>query len=325
MNMTPEFDPNDLNTEHAGLTPVAPITPAIETSVQIVRKPRVWTVFVVFVLSLVLYVVVVGICFVAVMVMTADHSVTDPKDFGSVVQNPLNHPRALLASAFGAAMVVIFMAVAATACSPVPWKARINFRRPQLSAVRWLVALVGAIAFGIVLNGLAGLKLLPESVALEAIEKAVTSANGVWLLIVFFVIGLLPGFSEELLFRGYFQTRLVERWGAAVGILVTAVIFGLFHLDLVQGLYAAAIGVYLGCLTVWSRSIIPAMICHSFNNTNTLFVVLATYAPWLETPQSVPVGFALIAVGLTLIGISLWYLRSRATQPGLSNLEIAAV
>jgi membrane protease YdiL (CAAX protease family) len=37
------------------------------------------------------------------------------------------------------------------------------------------------------------------------------------------------GFGEEIVFRGYIQTRLVERYRAIWGILITAMIFVLLH------------------------------------------------------------------------------------------------
>ena len=50
--------------------------------------------------------------------------------------------------------------------------------------------------------------------------------------------GLGPGFGEELLFRGYIQTRLRQRWPRLVALAVTACLFGFIHFDLVQGAFA---------------------------------------------------------------------------------------
>lgn len=43
------------------------------------------------------------------------------------------------------------------------------------------------------------------------------------------VLYLAMGFGEEIVFRGYVQTRLVERYRAVWGILITAVVFVLLH------------------------------------------------------------------------------------------------
>jgi len=42
--------------------------------------------------------------------------------------------------------------------------------------------------------------------------------------------GIAAGFSEELLFRGFFAKRFIKWWGFRWGNIVQAVLFGLFHL-----------------------------------------------------------------------------------------------
>ena len=62
-------------------------------------------------------------------------------------------------------------------------------------------------------------------------------------------IGVLPGFAEELLFRGYVQTRLSQRWGRWWGVGIAAALFGIMHIDPVHGTFAGIFGLYLGYLT----------------------------------------------------------------------------
>lgn len=60
------------------------------------------------------------------------------------------------------------------------------------------------------------------------------------------IIGLVPGFCEELLFRGYVQRRLTARWGPAVGILIASVAFGLAHLMPHVVVFATVLGIWFG-------------------------------------------------------------------------------
>jgi membrane protease YdiL (CAAX protease family) len=48
-------------------------------------------------------------------------------------------------------------------------------------------------------------------------------------IILFFVWAMLNGFWQELVFRGYLQTRVVERHNATVGILTVTIYFILIH------------------------------------------------------------------------------------------------
>jgi membrane protease YdiL (CAAX protease family) len=90
------------------------------------------------------------------------------------------------------------------------------------------------------------------------------------------VITLLPsllmsatvaGIGEEAGFRGYLQGPLERRYGPALGITITSIIFGLAHLT--HGAFLPAIlfdigwGALYGLLTHWSGSIVPAIILHS--------------------------------------------------------------
>lgn len=78
---------------------------------------------------------------------------------------------------------------------------------------------------------------------------------------------------EELFFRGLVQTRLVARWGATRGILVTSAMFGAGHLigwrgpaSLLAATAIAAGGVVLGYLRHRTGRLGTSMVAHSLFN-----------------------------------------------------------
>lgn len=79
--------------------------------------------------------------------------------------------------------------------------------------------------------------------------------------------GVVSGVIEEVAFRGYLQSRL-ERYGAGTAIIVTSIVFALFHvvhgwqalLILGPGLFVAS-GLY-GMLAYHTGSILPGMAIH---------------------------------------------------------------
>ena len=90
---------------------------------------------------------------------------------------------------------------------------------------------------------------------------------------------LMPAIAEELLFRGAFQ-GLMRPCGSAAAIFAPALLFGVLHLDLAQGLTAFACGVFLGWLAERSGSILPGMLLHLVNNALAfLTIYLRYYAP----------------------------------------------
>lgn len=68
-------------------------------------------------------------------------------------------------------------------------------------------------------------------------------ANNIWLQIVTLII--LGPFMEELLFRGLIYNRLKKISDSSIAAYVSAIIFGVYHLNLVQGIYTFIIGILL--------------------------------------------------------------------------------
>jgi len=105
------------------------------------------------------------------------------------------------------------------------------------------------------------------------------SMIGVSLPIFFqnFVLYLIMGFGEEVVFRGYVQRRLVERFKAIWGILTTAVVFVLLHqisysLSPVIILSGVMLWTTIGALYYLSKSLYLVVMFHGVMNTllNTL-------------------------------------------------------
>ncbi len=147
---------------------------------------------------------------------------------------------------------------------------------------------------------------LGDQGTLALLKGVFKNASPMRLLMTALVVGFLAGTAEEMLFRGFMQTRLTARWGPAAGVVVTSLCFGLAHFDIVQGSAAVALGLFLGAITEWSGSLRPAIICHVMNN------VLGTLAPALlqslDDPGVHPATLVVGAVGLIIL---VPWLRSR--------------
>ena len=145
---------------------------------------------------------------------------------------------------------------------PAPWSP--GFCLPVFLGVANLANLAGALINHITDNPTTS-ELLPS--------------GGPELLVCFISLCIMPAVAEELLFRGAFQ-GLMRPCGSAAAIFAPALLFGLLHLDLAQGLTAFACGVFLGWLTERSGSILPGMLLHLVNNTLAfLTIYLRYYAP----------------------------------------------
>lgn len=137
---------------------------------------------------------------------------------------------------------------------------------------------------------------LPE--ALSGFEKvvramedslAVTSAfitkfeNIGQLILGIFVVAIIPGIGEELVFRGLVQNHIYRISGNVhVAIWLAALLFSIFHLQFYGLVPRMLLGVLFGYLYFFSGNIIYPMVAHFFNNGFTL-VMLYLYQQNLVT------------------------------------------
>lgn len=111
-------------------------------------------------------------------------------------------------------------------------------------------------------------KFKAMELAREAQEAALININSFSRYIIsLFVIALLPAIFEETFFRGGLQ-NLFTRWfkGPWVAILLTAVIFSLIHLSYYGFLVRFALGVVLGFIFYYSRSLWLNILLHFLFN-----------------------------------------------------------
>ena len=97
--------------------------------------------------------------------------------------------------------------------------------------------------------------------AMAAVEMASTTGSTFSMYIYVCFLGPI---AEELLFRGI-VLRTLRPWGKQAAILISALVFGLFHGNVVQIPFAFAVGVVLGYVAV-EHSIIWAIVLHIINN-----------------------------------------------------------
>lgn len=108
----------------------------------------------------------------------------------------------------------------------------------------------------------------------------ITQNVPVWLGIL--IIGCLPGFVEETLYRGIIFTAFRKR-SILTGIVVSALCFGLMHLNFNQMLYAVYLGVIFALIVEATGSLVSTMILHMlFNAVNTAYVyILPVLYEWM--------------------------------------------
>jgi membrane protease YdiL (CAAX protease family) len=101
----------------------------------------------------------------------------------------------------------------------------------------------------------------------------------------FFGVAVVIGVYEELVFRGFLMTRLrraTRSWTAAV-LISTAVFTALHALDQtpVALIWIAMLSLIFSVVTIWRRSIAPAIVAHIlFNFTQFIGLALQSGESW---------------------------------------------
>ena len=86
------------------------------------------------------------------------------------------------------------------------------------------------------------------------------------ILISMITVGIIGPIAEEFLFRGVIYNTLNKKISIKWTIIIQAILFGVFHGNLVQGTYATLLGLIFGYVTYKTKSLWPAIIMHMANN-----------------------------------------------------------
>lgn len=89
-------------------------------------------------------------------------------------------------------------------------------------------------------------------------------------------MALLAPLIEELMFRGAIQGYLMRRCSPWTGIVASAVVFGVIHMNPQQVVYATLLGIVFGWIYYRTRSLLPVIVGHVLNNS----VAVVTMKVW---------------------------------------------
>jgi uncharacterized protein len=134
------------------------------------------------------------------------------------------------------------------------------------------------------------------------------------------LLTVIAPLAEEFVCRGWLMPALLSRWGSAVAITVTALLFGLMHLNPWQFFYAFYLGAWLGWVYTRTRSVWPCVAGHAVNNGLAWSTTLvAPEEPTsanssLEAPELLPWPVVILSL-LTAIVCAAWLRRAAAREP----------
>jgi len=150
------------------------------------------------------------------------------------------------------------------------WAAAAFWGFKKVRAAPLLLCVSLGVSLNFFISGVMALLPIPDT------EQPFEALLGDNLVLMLFSMALISPFLEEVIFRGAVQNRLIKMMGAPGAVILQAFLFGLIHLNLLQGAYAFAIGVIIGAVYLWYGSIwVPVAIHVVFNATSVILSHIA--------------------------------------------------
>lgn len=173
------------------------------------------------------------------------------------------------------------------------WRERPFPFRERLGGARVPGAL--ALGFGacIVLTVIVGLaaQIFPSAfTSYEKLMDTLDITNSAFAIPYVMLVGPI---AEEFIFRGVILDRLKPAFSFWTANALQAALFGIFHMNMIQGLYAFVLGMLLGMVVQVTGTVLASMLMHiTFNSTSIGLGLLEAHAPALYSHVSVVIVIA---------------------------------
>lgn len=143
----------------------------------------------------------------------------------------------------------------------------VTIEKKRMSAGQWIIAFImcyGAM-YASNLVGVFLTQIIGMVKGSEVTNSIFEAATGSTLLVNFFLMVICAPIAEELLFRKLLIDRTVK-YGEGVAVLFSGLLFGLFHGNLNQFVYAFVLGLFFGFIYVKTGNVLYSTLLHMFVN-----------------------------------------------------------
>lgn len=184
---------------------------------------------------------------------------TSPKDIEEFVNTHV-----LLITAAGAVFASVFLILFFYLDGQ---KGRIE-KKKSSNAKDFVMAIIGGAGIAIILNiliGLTGISGIDNT--FQKISEAIKSTP---IVITIICAGIIIPIVEEIIFRGLIFNRIKFQYNLTAAMLISSVVFGIYHGNIIQGIYATMLGVCLAYTYNKTKNILIPIFIHISANTSVL-------------------------------------------------------
>ncbi len=124
---------------------------------------------------------------------------------------------------------------------------------------------------------------------------------------------ILGPIAEEVVFRGLIHQRIRDAFGVVPAVICSAVLFGIFHGNMVQFIYAGLMGLFLSYFMEYFHSLVAPMLLHVFANLWS-FVLAYFGMNWNNAGILILLNLVLILQILFVIFSIIWLITKHRRQ-----------
>ncbi len=171
-------------------------------------------------------------------------------------------------------------------------KSKFLFKKSMVSCICMILGFV-LVKSVIISNWILYLHIVPSKNIFNTYMQNATIINTIVISIQVIIIGPI---IEELIFRKILLGKLLEKFSnrPIKAIVYSALIFGIVHLNIIQGVAAFGGGIILGLIYYYTKSIKATIFAHILNNF--LIIIPNPIGLWMNVIYLI-VGFYLIKKG----------------------------
>lgn len=192
---------------------------------------------------------------------------------------------------------VAFLLISALLCIPIYYKmyrkdreaAKEEKRNVPMENKDYIAIILSGAALALAMNNIISLTPLP--IIFTGYEDTSEMLFGGGLLLQILSAGIFACIVEELSMRGVAYLRLKKCWGKKKAILFSAIIFGIYHMNVVQAVYAFVLGLFFAWLYDRYDTLWAPITAHMSAN---LFIILLSGSSIAMKVMSNMVGFCLV-------------------------------
>jgi len=193
-----------------------------------------------------------------------------------------------------------------------------SFKKPKKGTIPGSIVLyLGTYCLEMAIAGIL-IKAFPASA--ENVSMSFEQLAKQPVILILIVMALMPAIGEEICFRGFLYGGLKNKYGVKWAVVLSAIVFGAFHMSLVKLLPTAMLGACLAYIVSVSGSIYIGMVLHFVNNAFSVLqmkypdVSAKLFPVFMKTELALGDTLIFMGVGLIMISIGIPLLKKQKNK-----------